>query len=68
MPLQMEGKIKLVSHFNMYCHNTSIKWDVPVNSSHPGQNGHHFMDDIFNHIFFSKNARIFIQIPLKFVP
>ena len=34
----------------------------------PGQNGHHFTDDIFEHIFLNENVRIFIQFSLKFVP
>ena len=38
-----------------------------VNSSPPGQNGHHFADDIFRCIFLSENICIFIKISLKFV-
>ena len=38
------------------------------NSSPPGQNGRCFADSIFKRIFVSENVRIFIQIPLKFVP
>ena len=32
------------------------------------QNGSHFPDNIFRHIFFSENVRISIKISLKFVP
>ena len=38
-----------------------------VNSSPPRQNGRHFADDIFNHIFMNENIRISIQISPKFV-
>ena len=38
------------------------------NSSPPGQNGRHFADDIFNHIFLNANIIISIQIALKCVP
>ena len=34
----------------------------------PGQNGHHFPDDIFKCIFLNENARISIEVSLKFVP
>ena len=33
----------------------------------PGQNGRHFADDTFKRIFLNGNARISIQISLKFV-
>ena len=39
-----------------------------INSSPPGQNGRHFADDIFKHIFLNENVRIFIQFSLEFVP
>ena len=39
-----------------------------VNSSLPGQNGHHFADDIFICIFVKENFCILIKISLKFVP
>ena len=38
------------------------------NSLRPRQNGCHFADDIFNHIFLNKNVWISIKISLKFVP
>ena len=39
-----------------------------VNSSPCGQNGRHFADDTFKHIFMNENLCIFIRITLKFVP
>ena len=38
------------------------------NWSPPGQNGHHFTDDIFRCIFMNEKFGILIQIALKFVP
>ena len=34
----------------------------------PRQNGRHFADDTFKHIFLNENVRISIKISLKFVP
>ena len=42
--------------------------DPSVNSSSPGQNGHHFADDIFKRISLNENVRFFIRISLKFLP
>ena len=39
-----------------------------LNSSPPGQNGHHFVDDIFRCIFVNEKFCISIKISLKFVP
>ena len=39
-----------------------------INSSLPEQNGCHFADDIFKHIFLNENVKISIKIALKFVP
>ena len=39
-----------------------------VNSSPPGQNGHHFADDIFRCIFVNEKICIWTEISLKFVP
>ena len=39
-----------------------------VNSSPPGQNGHHFTDNIFKCIFLNEKFCILIQTSLKFVP
>ena len=38
------------------------------NTLRPRQNGRHFTDDTFNHIFFNENVRISIKISLKYVP
>ena len=38
-----------------------------INSSSPGQNGHHFTNDIFKCIFFNEKVRFFIKISLKLV-
>ena len=38
------------------------------NTLRPRQNGRHFPDDIFKHIFLNENVGISIQILLKFVP
>ena len=38
------------------------------NLSPPGQNGHHFTDDIFRCIFLNEKFCILIKILLKFVP
>ena len=42
-----------------------ITW---INTLRPRQNGSHFPDDTFKHIFVNENARILIEISLKFVP
>ena len=39
-----------------------------VNSSSPGQNGHHFTDDIFRCIFVNEKFSILFKISPKFVP
>ena len=38
------------------------------NTLRPRQNGRHFADDTFNHIFVNENVRISIKFSLKFVP
>ena len=38
------------------------------NTLSPGQNGHHFTDDIFKCIFLNENVWISIKISLNFVP
>ena len=40
---------------------------VRVNTLRPRQDGRHFPDDIFKHIFLKENFWISIQISLKFV-
>ena len=45
------------------------KWKYKVlNMLRPRQNGHHFADDTFKHIFLNENVKISIKISLKFVP
>ena len=39
-----------------------------INPSPPGQNGHHFAEDIFRCIFVNEKFYILIKISLKFVP
>ena len=39
-----------------------------INTLRPRQNGRHFTDDTFKHIFLNENVRISIKISLKFVP
>ena len=39
-----------------------------VNTLRQRQNGRHFADDTFKHIFLNENVRISIKISLKFVP
>ena len=41
---------------------------VILNTLRPRQNGRHFADDTFKHIFLNENVRISIKISLKFVP
>ena len=41
---------------------------ININTLRLRQNGCHFADDIFKHIFLSENIRIWSKIPLKFVP
>ena len=38
------------------------------NTLRPRQNGRHFADGTFKHIFLNENVRIAIEISLKFVP
>ena len=41
---------------------TEAEHKLKVNSSPPEQNGRHFADDIFKHIFLNENVRIAIKI------
>ena len=52
------------SHSRLRCHTVAYH----INSSLPGQNVHHFADDIFKCIFLNENIWISIKISLKFVP
>ena len=55
------------------CYQSPIRWYLSwgmlcFNTLRPRQNGHHFADDTFKHIFLNENIRISIKISLKFVP
>ena len=41
---------------------------LDLNTLRPRQDGRHFPDDIFKHIFFNENVWISITISLKFIP
>ena len=43
-------------------------FQVKLNSSPPGQNGHHFADDRFRCISLNEKFCVLIEISLKFVP
>ena len=48
-----------------------MKWAARghcIDALRPGQNGGHFLDNIFNCVFLNENVWILINIPLKFVP
>ena len=49
-----------------------IHYSLAARAAHqlisPGQNGHHFTNDIFECIFLNENIRILIQFSMKFVP
>ena len=45
-----------------------LVWYRTIILSRPGQNGHHFADDIFKYIFMNANNCILIGVSLKFVP
>ena len=44
------------------------KYTHRINTLRPRQNGCHFADDTFKHIFLNEDVWISIEIPLKFVP
>ena len=49
-------------------HSPTAGSHCKINTLKPRQNGHHFPDDTFKHIFLNENVRIEIEISLKFVP
>ena len=53
--------------FSVFASGSSKRENL-VNSSPPGQNGHHFTDDIFKYISLNENCCISIEISLKCVP
>ena len=62
-------KIKFVSH--IYLERLILELHTEsgsVNSTPPGQNGRHFVDDILWCIFVNEKFCILIKISLKFVP
>ena len=60
-------KNKAIKKFIIYHQIRNTLWDS-FNSSPPGQNGHHFTDEIFRCIFMNEKYCILIQNSLKFVP
>ena len=46
----------------------AIRLTICFNTLRPRQNGRHFADNIFKYIFLNEKFRIFIQIPLIFLP
>ena len=55
--------IGYIAYDMMYC-----SWRLSViNTLRPRQNGRHFADDIFKHIFLNENVCISIKMSLKFV-
>ena len=59
-PLSEPVMVSLLTHICV----TRPQW---VNSSPPGQNGHHFEDDILKCIFFNEYWCVLIQISMKYV-
>ena len=68
--LDMEDNIKIIQrNYHQLSKEKKILDDLAeFNTLRPRQNGHHFADNIFKHIFLSENAWIWIKISLKFVP
>ena len=48
--------------------STILKHYLSLKHISPGQNGHHFADDVFKSIFINEKFRIMMKISLKFVP
>ena len=51
------------------CYNNFVTWEPApmINTLRPRQNGRHFPDNTFRHIFWNENGRISIKFSLKFV-
>ena len=66
-------QIKKIIGWNKWAHDVRL-WSKAThivkcfNTFRPRQNGRHFADGIFKHIFLNGNARISSQCSLKFVP
>ena len=57
----------MVTQLSMYIHHQQASKSL-LTPFPPGQNGHHFADNIFRCIFLKENAWILIKISLNFVP
>ena len=57
----------MIENANVFMFPGTSSAGEKVNSSPPGQNGHHFADNIFRCIFMHENVGILIEISLKFV-
>ena len=53
---------------NQLSHLATMNTSIIINTLRPRQNGRHFADDTFKHIFLNENVRILIKISLKLVP
>ena len=60
---------KYIQHI-MYVKRFFSTWNDSqvINTLRPRQNGRHFADDTFRHIFLNGNVTILIRISMKFVP
>ena len=60
----LHNRLLFVSHnllFSVQCNSICARNRVSVNTVKPGQNGHHFPDDIFECIFLNQNVLISIK-------
>ena len=62
-PCLAETLQAISSHSAYYAH-----MHLRINTLRPRQNGRHFADDTFKHIFLNENVWISLKIPLKFAP
>ena len=60
--------IQIPTHWHGIVECFMVGLALGLNTLRPRQNGRHFADDTFKHIFFNENVRISIEISLKFVP
>ena len=64
--MQLENRLSAVSlSINSFPPPTPM---LPPPPPTPGQNGHHFTDDIFRYILVNEKFCVLIKISLKFVP
>ena len=59
--------VNFISRCNLFFHWLRTCSAI-VNTLRPRQNGRHFADDTFKHIFLNENVRIAIKMSLMFVP